>query len=63
MGYERKRILLGLCKILNVIGIDIEKIVSSPKTASRKKGAKSQIQDQHIHGQWADGFLHSSLFQ
>ena len=26
---ERKRILLGLCKILNVIGIDIEKIVSS----------------------------------
>ena len=29
MGYERKRILLGLCKILNVIGIDIEKIVSS----------------------------------
>ena len=29
MVYERKRILLGLCKILNVIGIDIEKIVSS----------------------------------
>ena len=25
MGYERKRILLGLCKILNVIGIDIVK--------------------------------------